>query len=167
MQAIIDASAKALPAEEQKSAEKERLGARLDFLLLRGSMADLNAANDILKQLAFYDAPSGSMEEDPLPSPASKSGNSGGQSCSAEFVEEIESKMDVLESLPRTSAILSNESLRKFYDACKASVKALATNSTPESRDLLVRIRGLVGQVEGAEAIPTESIRIPYGSLMP
>lgn len=40
--------------EATEQAEKERMAAKLDFLLLRGSTADLNAANELMKVLVGY-----------------------------------------------------------------------------------------------------------------
>lgn len=40
--------------EAAEQAEKERMAAKLDFLLIRGSTADLNAANDLMKVIVGY-----------------------------------------------------------------------------------------------------------------
>ena len=40
---------------DEQAAEKERMEAKLDFLLHRGSLADLNAANELMKTMAGYD----------------------------------------------------------------------------------------------------------------
>ena len=40
---------------DEQAAERERMEARLDFLLHRGSLADLNAANELMKAMAGYE----------------------------------------------------------------------------------------------------------------
>ena len=40
---------------DEQAAERERMEAKLDFLLHRGSLADLNAANELMKAMAGYE----------------------------------------------------------------------------------------------------------------
>lgn len=42
---------------DEQAAERERMEAKLDFLLHRGSLADLNAANELMKAMAGYEVP--------------------------------------------------------------------------------------------------------------
>lgn len=47
--------------DDEQAAERERMEAKLDFLLHRGSLADLNAANELMKTMAGYEVSKSSI----------------------------------------------------------------------------------------------------------
>lgn len=163
--AIIESSSAPMTPEEERNAERERLSARLDFLLFRGSMADLNAANELMQRLALFDADKSASADD-LASEA-KSFKSGESKLSAEFVGDVSDKLDVLEAISDASAISSSTSLQPIYESCKKAARELAAVSgNSQTRALLDRIRSLVRRVEGSDAdCPRPSLSYGIPSL--
>lgn len=169
LDAIVNAESMLNP-EQAAAAEKERLSAKLDFLLLRGSIADLNAANDLMKQLVDYqdDDEDDEGQDDlgkvgSIEKPAQDDGDE-------EFLQEVSDRVDLLENIVDPMAFRTTASVIEMYEDAKAALPRLLNlqNSFGKKEEheavsisLIERIRALVRGVEAksAPSLNSESIR--------